>query len=95
MTKRKLKKKLKQWPDLGRSCDFSFALHLLNVVLAPDTFSVVCNVPPQPGLGFQGLAAVTANIFLQAQVKKVDVVPQGRSLPKLFGAVLTDMLAVG
>ena len=78
------------WPNL-----FLPGLPVLNIVFTPGTLPIVCYVPPQPLLSFQGLATLSTNVFLQAQVEKVDVVSQSWSLPKLFGAVLADMLAVG
>ena len=51
-------------------------LPVLNIVFAPGTLPIVCYVPPQPLLSFQGLATLSTNVFLQAQVDKVDVVSQ-------------------
>ena len=75
------------WPNL-----FLPGLPVLNIVFTPGTLPIVCYVPPQPLLSFQGLATLSTNVFLQAQVDKVDVVSQSWSLPKLFGAVLADVL---
>ena len=75
------------WPNL-----FLPGLPVLYIVFTPGTLPIVCYVPPQPLLSFQGLATLSTNVFLQAQVEKVDVVSQSWSLPKLFGAVLADVL---
>ena len=51
-------------------------LPVLYIVFIPGTVPIVCYVPPQPLLSFQGLATLSTNVFLQAQVEKVDVVSQ-------------------